>query len=140
MNEENSQRIKKIFPFLFCILGVGIIATPYYIYPVCEYLIYQRMICSYTALAEAILGLLIIGLALGMFFLKTRKALLGISLVLIFLGILVILGPSLVGYCPSPEMPCHKYTVPALRIEGAVLSLLAFFSFFVHFRQRTQHR
>jgi ABC-type transport system involved in cytochrome c biogenesis permease subunit len=138
---DNKKR-STILAGILILLGVLVVLTPWYIFPVCE--IAEKsgttqmetgsdnamsmninpgshMKCWYTAEAETGVGVLLIltGVALlalpGRVSRKTAGILGGI------LGLIVILVPTiLVGVCTTPDAPCRIGTLPALILLGAV--------------------
>lgn len=110
----------KVFGSVFLILGALVFLTPRYILPVCELYGKARMACSYTGEAELFMGLIMVSIAVGAFFSKVPEALRWLMFVAFFAGLSVILIPEVLGYCPSPRMPCHYGTVPMLRLLGGL--------------------
>jgi hypothetical protein len=85
------------------------------------------MACSYTGEAELFVGLIMVSISLAAFLSKVKETLKWLMFVAFFAGLSVILIPEVLGYCPSPNMPCHYGTVPLLRLLGglSVLGSLA---------------
>jgi hypothetical protein len=112
---------------VFFVLGALVSLTPRYILPVCEFYGKQRMACSYTGEAELFVGLIMVSISLAAFLSKVKETLKWLMFVAFFAGLSVILIPEVLGYCPSPNMPCHYGTVPLLRLLGglSVLGSLA---------------
>lgn len=112
---------------MFFVLGALVSLTPRYILPVCEFYGKQRMACSYTGEAELFVGLIMVSISLAAFLSKVKETLKWLMFVAFFAGLSVILIPEVLGYCPSPNMPCHYGTVPLLRLLGglSVLGSLA---------------
>lgn len=104
--------------------GLIVIFTPLLIFPVCELQGYKRMACSYTGATEVVLGFLILFLSGAIFFLRNKIALRWSCAGLMLVGLSVVFIPDVIGYCHSSRMPCNYATVPALRLEGAIVSIL----------------
>ncbi len=98
----------KAFGAAVLALGLLIVLTPRFILPVCEYAGKQRMLCTYTGIAEV-------------FFSKAKETLGWLMLVSAVSGIFVIVLPGAIGYCKSLSMPCNYGTVPMLRLMGGLL-------------------
>lgn len=112
------------------LLGILIILTPWYIFPVCEhygsYVITQGgmqlpMACGWTARAETGLGALLI-VAGGMLLARnTRETRQASGIFSVAVGALVILTPTvLIGMCKAADHPCRLLTLPGLVVLGIV--------------------
>lgn len=108
----------RVLGFMFFLLGVLIALTPVYILPVCEFHGKPKMVCSYTGMAEIFVGLIILSIGVGAFLSKVSVK--WLMFVAFFAGASVIFVPEVLGYCPSPRMPCHYGTVPMLRLLGGL--------------------
>jgi hypothetical protein len=111
-------------------LGILVVVTPWYIFPVCEmYGQYTTtsagtkmvMPCGYTARAETgvVAPMLILaGAMLPMS--KTRESRRAIGIFGVGLGALVWLLPTyIIGMCANPEHSCRVGTLPALVLLGS---------------------
>jgi len=103
------------------VLGIFVSLTPRFIFPVCEFTGKPFMHCSAIEEWERWVGLVILALGI-VYLLPLPKWLRGVAGTCVSLaGAAVIWIPALVGYCPSPRMPCHYGTVPAMRILGGIV-------------------
>lgn len=107
------------------VLGLLVILSPRYILPVCEFTGKQRMHCTYTANAELFVGFLMVSLAVGIIASSSPDALRWLMFSALVSGISVIIVPEVLGYCPSPMMPCHYGSVPMLRTLGLLTIILS---------------
>jgi hypothetical protein len=121
----------RIFGSALLIFGLLITLTPRYILPVCEFYGKPKMACSYMARAELFMGLIILSIAIGAFLSKTPDALRWLMFTALFAGASVIVIPEVLGYCPSPQMPCHYGTVPLLRLLGGLTVITAAVGFVI---------
>lgn len=103
------------------LLGILIAIVPQFIFPVCDGSIETAsgkqvpMRCHWTAVAELGTGALIAIGGILLLMVKEPGTQLGISLMTLFSAVLALLFPVwLIGVCPSPLMPCHAGTLPAL--------------------------
>jgi drug/metabolite transporter (DMT)-like permease len=119
---------------LLVLLGIIIILTPWFIFPVCEMhgLFAETktgtklpMPCGYTARAETGVGALIAvsgGLLIARKTPETRQA---VGVFSIAAGMLVILFPTiLIGMCKLADHPCRQLTLPTLEILGAAVIII----------------
>ncbi|MDP2168013.1 MAG: DUF4418 family protein [Thermodesulfovibrionales bacterium] len=116
---------QKIFGFILFLLGLFVVLSPRYILPVCEFTGKHRMACTYTANAELFMGFLMLSIAAGVFFSVSADALRWLMFVALAAGVSVILIPEVLGYCPSPQMPCRYGAVPMLRLLGGLTVILS---------------
>lgn len=100
-------------------------ASPRYILPVCEFTGKERMHCTYTANAELFAGLIILSLAVGVLLSSSPEALRWLMFSALISGASVIVIPEVLGYCPSPQMPCRYGAVPMLRTLGLLTVITA---------------
>jgi hypothetical protein len=89
------------------------------------------MNCGYMGRAEILIGVIVISIAVGIFFSKGTEALRWLMLVGLVTGVTVISVPQVLGYCPSSQMPCHYGTVPMLRLLGGLLAITSIISAFI---------
>jgi hypothetical protein len=118
-------------------LGLLVALTPRYILPVCEWAGKKPMNCGYMGRAEIFIGVIIISIAVGVFFSKGAEALRWLMLVGLVAGVTVVLLPQVLGYCPSSQMPCHYSTVPMLRLLGGLLVITSIAAAFISRRDAT---
>jgi hypothetical protein len=114
--------LKKVFGPLVFVFGLLVALTPRFILPVCEYYGKSRMVCSYTGRAEMVIGAFAVALAAAVFLAKTAEALKWLLYAVFFVGLSVFFVPSVIGYCPSSQMPCNYGTVPMLRFLGVLMA------------------
>ncbi|PHI28203.1 DUF4418 family protein [Budvicia aquatica] len=114
------------------LLGFLIAIVPQYIFPVCDGTLetisgkHIPMKCHWTAIAELGTGGLISLGGISLMIFKDSGIRLGISLMTLFSAILALLFPVwLIGVCPSPLMPCHAGTLPALVILSSFTAALS---------------
>ena len=109
-------------------LGILVCLTPYTLFPVCEGHITTAaggavpMKCFWSARASLGNGGLAI-VAGGLLLLSNHAPFcLGVTIMLVFLGLAIILTPGLlIGVCASEMMSCHMGTLPALTLLGLLL-------------------
>lgn len=119
---------------LLIVLGIVVILTPWFLFPVCEvegmYLktasgTQMPMKCGWTARAETGMGALIIvtgGLLAARTSRETRQA---AGVFSIATGVLVILFPTvLIGMCALADHPCRMVTLPALEVLGVIVVII----------------
>ncbi len=100
--------------------GLLLAIVPRWVLPPCAHEGLPRLHCADTARAEIVLGLVlaatgVLALAWGRGRLVAASAAAS--------GALLVLAwflPDVYGYCPSPRMPCHYGTVPAVRLVAAL--------------------
>jgi hypothetical protein len=117
-SEEMKNRVVGSITFA---LGLLVALTPRYILPVCEWAGKKPMNCGYMGRAEIFIGVIVISIAVGAFLSRGAEALRWLMLVGLVTGVMVVLLPQVLGYCPSSQMPCHYSTVPMLRLLGGLL-------------------
>jgi Domain of unknown function (DUF4418) len=119
---------------ILILLGVLVVLTPWFIFPVCEIKgasdtgmtdmnvnTGTHMKCWYTAEAETGVGALIILTGVALLALPGRVSRKTAGIIGGILGLIVILVPTvLVGVCSTPDAPCRIGTLPALILLGAV--------------------
>jgi hypothetical protein len=124
--------MKKLVSGTSLIGGFLLLIVPRYILPVCEYEGYARMHCSDTALAEYVVGVLLMVIGSGTFFLKVWWQLIIGTALACLLFVVSYWLPDLFGYCQSPRMPCNYGMVPGVRfiaLTGVMLTIIALVSF-----------
>lgn len=115
---------RRVFGIALGFLGVLVMASPRYILPVCEFAGKgSGMHCTYTANAELFLGFILISLSVGILLSASADAMRWLMFSAFVCGVSVIAVPEVLGYCPSPLMPCHYGTVPLLRTLGILIIL-----------------
>jgi hypothetical protein len=139
MTLDNKKR-DRIVAGVLILLGLLIILTPWYIFPICE--IAEKsgnmqmasgsgndmnmnssthMTCWYTAEAETGTGALAILAGLVLLAWPNRESRRSLGIITIGLGVVTILFPTyLIGTCTSPDSACNIGTKPALIILGVL--------------------
>lgn len=114
---------------VFIILGFLAAILPRTLFPVCEFAHNEmgemgmgamKMICSNTATAELITGIILAALGIAYIVLKgigIEKILTAITAVA---GISVIILPFIAGLCNNPKSSCREAALPALIVIGAI--------------------
>jgi len=115
----NNRVFSAIF---FTLTGLLVAVGPQTAFKVCDTDM-MVMKCFYTARAELGVGILIAVIGIALFFLSNRGTRNGLNIALIPAGILTALIPTvLIGVCGGEHMPCHKLTLPALVLLGAMIT------------------
>jgi hypothetical protein len=111
-----------IFGIPFTAIGLLIALGPYTLFPVCEVMGDMFMKCFWTRRAE--LGIGIIIAVLGVLSILFKPARLGIA---VFLnGVLALLIPAiLIGVCDHAHASCRVLALPSLLILSAILIAIA---------------
>ncbi len=119
------------------VLGVLIVLTPWYIFPVCEMFgMYAKtttgtllvMPCGYTARAELGVGSLLALSGIILLIAKTPQARRAVGVISTALGTFAILFPTvIIGMCANPTHPCREGTEPTLILLGAVTILVSLY-------------
>ena len=132
--------MKKTVGVVSLISGLLLILIPRFILPVCEYAGYQPMHCSDTALAEYIVGALLIAAGAGAFVLRYAAAPLIAAVTAFLLSSAAYVAPDIYGYCRSAKMPCNYGTVPAVRFVAVVTAVIMIIATVHLIRKRTKAR
>lgn len=130
--------IQKMVGIVLFLMGLMVVLVPRYILPVCEYQGYSKMACSYTAVSEMCIGLIVMVSSLGIFFSRNAETLRWLALSPVALGISVLLIPEAIGYCHSSSMPCNYGTIPVLRLAGVLIILVSLGGFLVSFKKASR--
>lgn len=106
-------------------LGVLVALIPIVIFPVCSDMIELIngktlfMKCHWTAMAELLVGMLIVCDGILMIGFKKDQTRLALSIMLFLFGLSVLLIPTVViGMCETAAMACRVGTEPALIVAG----------------------
>lgn len=149
MSFSRSNR-QLILAGILVILGVLVIATPWYIFPICEAQGITShsmssmsmgsaadssagtiMKCGYTARAEAAVGALIILAGITLLALPGRDARRAIGVIATGLGAVTISIPTvLIGVCSAANAPCRIGTLPALVLLGILTAVTGIYLVF----------
>lgn len=130
----DNKKQSSILAGILILLGVLVVLTPWFIFPVCEIKGVSdtgmadmnmnpgtHMKCWYTAEAETGVGVLIILTGVALLALPGRVSRKTAGIAGGILGLIIILVPTvLVGVCTTPDAPCRIGTLPALILLGAV--------------------
>lgn len=116
--------MKKLIAVTAVAAGALLILVPRFILPACEYEGYGRMHCSDTAIAEYVIGALLLGTGALVFALK--KTWLHVAGGAAACGLLLAAWfmPEVYGYCANRKMPCHYGMVPGIRFIAAAAFLV----------------
>jgi hypothetical protein len=102
-------------------LGVLTALIPIAIFPVCADMIELIdgqtlfMKCHWTAMAEILVGILIVFNGILMIVFKKHEARVALSIMLFLLGLATLLLPTaVIGMCEAAAAPCRMATQPAL--------------------------
>jgi len=118
-------RSTKLFAIILIIIGILVAVGPWTIFPVCDNG-QSTMICHYTALAEIIVGSMIVLLAIPLFVIKKADLMLLIGLGEAGLGVWAILVPTMLfGLCGSQFMECRTIGGPMLMLWGVLTILVS---------------
>ena len=107
--------MKELVSFTSMLAGVLLVILPRLVLPACEYEGYARMHCTDTALAEYVIGAVLI--AAGGMTLGSKRAwapLAGAALSCLLLAAAWTM-PEIYGYCANRKMPCNYGMVPGIR-------------------------
>lgn len=125
--------MKKSVGFPICVLVLGglILLIPLAIFPACSSTLELAsggttpMKCHWSAISCALLGAITACAGVVSFFLQTRREKAFVGVLLCFLGVGVVLLPTLfIGVCANATMRCHMAMQPALVVCGVLLILL----------------
>jgi hypothetical protein len=84
------------------------------------------MRCGTSTTVDAVLGLVLLAVAVAAAGLLKQKAHIAFSAVTLVVGVFVSLVPTvIVGVCPHAHMACHAITAPVLALTGVVIALFA---------------
>ena len=116
----------KIFVIANLIFGILLIVLTKMILPVCHPMGGGVMRCGTSTTVDAVLGLVLLVIAVLAARLLKKKVHVILSVVTLVLGVFVSLVPTvIVGVCPHAHMACHAITAPVLALTGVVIALFA---------------
>lgn len=116
----------KVFVIANLIFGILLIALTKVILPVCRPMGGGVMRCGTSTTIVAILGLVLLVVAVAAAGLLKKKIHIILSVGTLAIGIFTSLVPTvIVGTCPHVHMACHTTTAPVLAITGVVIALFA---------------
>jgi hypothetical protein len=143
----DSKKRNRIVAGFLILLGLLIILTPWYIFPVCE--IAEKsgniqvaagsgndlnmnsgshMTCWYTAEAETGSGALAILVGLVLLAWPNRESRRSLGIITIGLGVVTVLFPTyLIGTCTDTDTPCNIGTKTALIILGILTVIIGIY-------------
>ena len=116
----------KVFVVANLIFGVLLIVLTKLILPVCHPMGGSAMRCGTSTTVDAVLGLVLLAVAVAAAGLLKKKAHIVFSAVTLVVGVFVSLVPTvIVGTCPHAHMACHAVTAPVLAVFGVLIALFA---------------
>ena len=116
----------KVFVVANLIFGVLLIVLTKLILPVCHPMGSSAMRCGTSITVDAVLGLVLLAVAVAAAGLLKKKAHIVFSAIAFVVGVFVSLVPTvIVGTCPHAHMACHAVTAPVLAVFGALIALFA---------------
>jgi hypothetical protein len=114
----------RVFGGVLAALGIILILTPRYLFPVCGIGEPGFHACHGTLKAETVLGAVTIVIGMLPVLWPLRKTTLAASVSAIVLAALVVLFPAAItGMCKMPTMACRMGTLPALVTLGVIIAL-----------------
>ncbi|MBQ2561611.1 MAG: DUF4418 family protein [Fibrobacter sp.] len=116
----------KVFVVANLIFGVLLIVLTKLILPVCHPMGGGAMRCGTSTTVDAVLGLVLLAVAVAAAGLLKKKAHIVFSAIAFVVGVFVSLVPTvIVGTCPHAHMACHAVTAPVLAVFGVLIALFA---------------
>lgn len=116
----------KVFVVANLIFGVLLIVLTKLILPVCHPMGGGAMRCGTSTTVDAVLGLVLLAVAVAAAGLLKKKAHIVFSAIAFVVGVFVSLVPTvIVGTCPHAHMACHAVTAPVLAVFGVLIALYA---------------
>ena len=116
----------KVFVVANLIFGVLLIVLTKLILPVCHPIDGGTMSCEISTTVDAVLGLVLLAVAVAAAGLLKQKAHIVFSAIAFVVGVFVSLVPTvIVGTCPHAHMACHAVTAPVLAVFGVLIALFA---------------
>ena len=116
----------KVFVVTNLIFGVLLIVLTKLILPVCHPMGGGAMRCGTSTTVDAVLGLVLLAVAVAAAGLLKKKAHIVFSAIAFVVGVFVSLVPTvIVGTCPHAHMACHAVTAPVLAVFGVLIALFA---------------
>jgi len=120
------MKLYKLFVIANLIFGVLLIVLTKLILPVCHPMGGGAMRCGTSTTVDAVLGLVLLAVAVAAAGLLKKKAHIVFSAIAFVVGVFVSLVPTvIVGTCPHAHMACHSVTAPVLAVFGALIALFA---------------
>lgn len=118
---------KPIVGIIVLVLGVLVALIPIVIFPVCTGMIELMngktlfMKCHWTAMAELLVGILIVFDGILLIGFKKHETRIALSFMLFLLGLTVLLIPTaVIGMCETATMACRVGTEPALIVVSVI--------------------
>ena len=116
----------KVFVVANLIFGVLLIVLTKLILPVCHPMGGGAMRCGTSTTVDAVLGLVLLAVAVAAAGLLKKKAHIVFSAIAFVVGVFVSLVPTvIVGTCQHAQMACHVITAPVLAVFGVLIALFA---------------
>lgn len=113
------------------VLGVLVALIPIVIFPVCGNMIELMngksifMKCHWTAMAEVLLGILMVFDGMLIMIFKNWEARIALSIMSFLFGLIVLLIPTVViGMCETATMACRVGTEPALIVMSVITMIV----------------
>lgn len=130
----------KVFVIANLIFGILLIALTKVILPVCRPMSGGVMRCGTSTTIDAVLGLVLLAVAVAAAGLLKKKAHIVFSAIAFVVGVFVSLVPTvIVGTCPHAHMACHAVTAPVLAVFGVLIALFATLNLiFLKLRRRNE--
>lgn len=119
-------------------LGMLVAFIPTFIFPVCNNMIELMngktlfMKCHWTAMAEILVGVLILCNGIMLMGFKKRETRMALSIMLFIHGLAVMLIPTVViGMCETATMACRVGTGPALIVVSVITMIVGIGNTFI---------
>ncbi len=122
------NKTTKIFGIVYSVLGLLFAMIPFLIVPVCTKKMPNGlpMPCFYTGNIEVLLGGILFGLGILVFFAKDRIMRVLLGLFTLVIGFLCLAYPLfIIGGCRKIDMRCHIYSFPALYLVSGIIMFIA---------------
>ena len=120
---ESTMKQYKVLVVANLIFGILLVALSKVILPVCGN---GAMRCGTSTTVEAILGIVLLAIAVVAAGLIKKTAHTILSVLTLLIGVFVSLVPTvIVGTCPHAHMACHSITAPVLAVTGVTVALFA---------------
>jgi hypothetical protein len=108
------------------VFGLLLAIGPYTLFPVCEAMGDMVMKCFWTRRAELGIGLVIVVLGVLTLVFKSSQIRLGLGIGVFLNGVLALLIPAtLIGVCEHAHASCRVLALPALSVLSSILILIS---------------
>ena len=112
-------------------LGALVVLIPKVIFPVCTNMFELAngktlfMKCHFTAMAELLIGILIVFVGILIIVFKKHETRMALSIMLFLFGLTVLLIPTqVIGMCETATMKCRVGTEPALIVVSIITMIV----------------